>query len=99
MTPPNVIQVGGAAVCLVGMMLLIATGSIASALGAPGGAAIAGSSDPASVAFWFQLAFVRLFGTALIGLGAVLLWCHSHLTGVEHSSLVKSAAAAAVARG
>jgi hypothetical protein len=40
MTPRNVIRFGGAAVCLVGMMLLIATGSIASALGAPGGAAV-----------------------------------------------------------
>jgi hypothetical protein len=42
-----------------------------------------------SMAFWFQLAFMRLFGTALIGLGAILLWCHSHLTESQHSSLVK----------
>jgi hypothetical protein len=71
------------------MLLLIATGSIASALGALREDVVTGASDPASMAFWFQLAFMRLFGTALIGLGVILLWCHSHLTDAQHSSLVK----------
>ena len=89
MTPRNVIRFGGAALCLVGLTLLTATGAVASALGALRGDVIAGGSDPVSMAFWFQLAFMRLFGTALIGMGVVLLWCHSHLTDAQHSSLVK----------
>ena len=89
MTPRNVIRFAGAAVCAVGMVLLIASGLVASALGARGGGAVAGASDPASMAFWFQLAFIRLFGTALIGLGVVLLWCQSHLTNPQRNSLVK----------
>lgn len=89
MTPRNVIRFGGGALCVVGMVLLIATGSVASALGALGRDAVAGASDPTSMAFWFQLAFMRLFGTALIGLGAILLWCHSHLADAQHSSLVR----------
>ena len=89
MTPRNVIRFVGAAVCAVGMVLLIATGLVASALGGRGGGAVAGASDPASMAFWFQLAFMRLFGTALIGLGIVMLWCQSHLTNPQRSSLAK----------
>jgi hypothetical protein len=89
MTPRNVIRFGGTALCALGMVLLVATGFIASALGALRGDVIAGASEPASMAFWFQLAFMRLLGTALIGLGAILLWCHSHLTDVQHLSLVK----------
>jgi hypothetical protein len=89
MTPRNVIRFGGAALCGVGFVLLVATGAIASALGAVPDGVVAGSSDPASSTLWFQLAFMRLFGTTLIGLGAILLWCQSHLTDAQHSSLVK----------
>jgi len=89
MTARNVIRLGGAALCGVGIVLLVATGAIASALGAVPDGVVAGSSDPASMTFWFQLAFMRLFGTTLIGLGAILLWCQSHLADAQHRSLVK----------
>ena len=89
MTPRNVIGFGGALLCVVGVVPLIATGRVASALGASGGGAIAGASDPASMAFWFQLGFMRLFATSAIGLGAVLLWCRSNLTALQHGSLIK----------
>ena len=89
MTPRIVIRCGGAALCILGLVLLFATGSVAMMLGAAGRDAVAGSTDPASMVFWFQLAFMRLFGTALIGLGAIVLWCHSHVSGVQHRSLVK----------
>ena len=73
MIPGTVIRVVGAALVVVGLILLGATGAVASALGAQGGAgAVPGASDPASLAFWFQLSFIRLFGTTLIGLGVVL---------------------------
>ncbi len=88
MIPGTVIRVVGAALVVVGLILLGATGAVASALGAQGGAgAVPGASDPASLAFWFQLSFIRLFGTTLIGLGVVLWWCHSHLRPSEHRSL------------
>jgi hypothetical protein len=68
----------------------MATGPVASALGALGGGdAVAGASDPISLTFWFQLAFMRLFGGAVIGLGVVLFWCASHLTLAQHRSLVR----------
>ena len=80
MIPGTVIRVVGAALVVVGLVLLGATGAVASALGAQGGAgAVPGASDPASLAFWFQLSFIRLFGTTLIGLGVVLWWCRTHL--------------------
>ena len=88
MTPRNVIHFGGAALCAVGVLLLVATASIASALGAVTGDAVAGK-DPSSKAFWVQLTFMRLFATTLIGLGAILLWCRSHLADAQLSSLLK----------
>jgi hypothetical protein len=63
MTPRNVIRFVVAVVCAVGVVLLTSSGLVASALGARGGGAAAGASDPESMAFWFQLAFMRLFGT------------------------------------
>ena len=80
MNPGTVIGVVGAALMAVGLVLLFATGAVASALGAQGGAvAVAGSSDPSSLAFWFQLSFIRLFGTTLVGMGVILLWCRAQL--------------------
>lgn len=89
MTPRNAIRFAATTLCAVGMVLLMATGAVASALGVPGGDAVAAANDPTSIAFWIQLAFMRLFGTALIGLGAILLWCQSHVSDAQHSSLVK----------
>jgi hypothetical protein len=89
MTSRNVIRFAGAAVCVLGVILLVATGPIARALGALAGDAVAGGTDPASLAFWFQLTFMRLFATALIGLGAILLWCQSLLANAQLGSLVR----------
>ena len=90
MIPGTVIRVVGAALVVVGLVLLAATGAVASALGAQGGVgAVPGASDPASLAFWFQLSFIRLFGTTLIGLGVILLWCHMHLAIEQQQSLLK----------
>ena len=90
MIPGNVIRFVGAALIAVGLVLLVATGAVASMLGAPGGSgAVGGASDPASMAFWFQLTFIRLFGTTLVGLGVILMWCHAHLSVPQHRSLVK----------
>ena len=48
-----------------------------------------GATDAASLAFWFQLSFIRFFGTTLIGLGVVLMWCHAHLQTSEYRSLAR----------
>ena len=88
MTGRNVIRLASAVLGLLGLVLLISTGWIAAALGAVGAGA-PGAVDSASMAFWFQLAFMRLFGTAIIGLGAILWWCLSHLTSDQQSSLLK----------
>lgn len=95
MIPGNVIQFVGAALMMVGLVLVVATGAVASALGVQGGEhAVPGSSDPVSMAFWFQLSFIRLFGTTLIGLGVILMWCRAHLAAEQHRSLLKVLAAA-----
>ena len=89
MIPGTVIRVVGAALIVVGLILLGATGAVASALGAQGGAgAVPGASDPASLAFWFQLSFIRLFATTLIGLGVILWWCRTHLLIEQQRSLL-----------
>jgi hypothetical protein len=90
MIPGNVIRFVGAALIAVGFVLLVATGAVASMLGVPGGSdAVPGGSDPASMAFWFQLAFMRLFGTTLVGLGVILIWSHAKLSAPQHRSLVR----------
>jgi hypothetical protein len=90
MDPGTVVRVVGGALASVGLVLLVATGAVASALGAQGGAqAVAGASDPSSLAFWFQLSFIRLFGTTLAGLGVILLWCGAHLGADQQRSLLK----------
>jgi hypothetical protein len=90
MTPRNIIRFGGGTLFGIGTILLVSTGPVASALGALGGGdAVAGAGDPVSLTFWFQLAFMRLFGAAVIGLGMVLFWCASHLSRAQHRSLVR----------
>jgi hypothetical protein len=90
MNPRTVVRVVGAALMVVGLVLLVATGAVASALGAQGGAqAVAGASDPTSLAFWFQLSFIRLFGMTLAGLGVILLWCGAHVGADQQRSLLK----------
>ena len=38
---------------------------------------------------WRQLTFIRMFGTAAIGLGAICLWSHGHLTALQQASFLK----------
>ena len=72
-----------------GMVLLVATGNIAVALGTPGPMPADGASDPAAMTFWRQLTFIRMFGTAAIGLGAICVWGGRHLTHAQRSSFLK----------
>ena len=95
MNPGTAIGVVGAALMAVGLVLLFATGAVASALGAQGGAvAVAGASDPSSLAFWFQLSFIRLFGTTLVGMGVILQWCRAQLDAEQQRSLLRLTAVA-----
>lgn len=86
MTPRLAIQVGGAALALIGIALIFRTGGIALALGAVN----LDPADPASTAFWFQLTFVRLFATALIGFGILLLWLPTKLTEIQTTSVAEA---------
>ena len=52
-----------------------------------------GANDPIAMTFWRQLTFIRMFGTASIGLGAICLWCRNHLTAAQNSSFLKVLAA------
>jgi hypothetical protein len=79
MTSKRVMQFGGIALITIALMLLVRTGSVALSLGAARGA---------GMPFWSQLAFIRLFATALAGLGAILLWSASHLSSDQLRSLV-----------
>jgi hypothetical protein len=47
------------------------------------------ASDPAAMVFWRQLTFIRMFGTSAIGLGAICLWSHRHLTALQQASFLK----------
>ena len=86
---PIVLRFTGWAFVLAGVVLLVATGNIAVALGTPGPMPANGASDPMAMTFWRQLAFIRMFGSAAIGLGAICLWCRSHLTAAQNSSFLK----------
>lgn len=79
MTSKRVMQFGGIALITIALMLIVRTGSVALSLGAAPGA---------GMPFWFQLAFIRLFATALAGLGAILLWSASRLSSDQLRSLV-----------
>jgi|RhiMethySRZTD1v2_1073278.scaffolds.fasta_scaffold11157_9 hypothetical protein len=72
-----------------GVLSLVATGDVAVALGTPGPMPANGASDAAAMMFWHQLAFIRMFGTAAIGCGAVCLWGRRHLAASQHVSLFK----------
>ncbi len=90
MRPRTVLAVVGSTLCVTGLLLLVSTGAVASTLGAQGGAhAAPGASDPAALAFWYQLTFMRLFGTLAIGFGAILVWCRFNLTSDQQASLLK----------
>jgi hypothetical protein len=88
-----VLRFTGWAFVLTGVALLVATGDIAVALGTPGPMPASGASDVIAMTFWRQLTFIRMFGTAAIGLGAICLWCRGHLTAAQNASFVKVLAA------
>jgi hypothetical protein len=79
MTSKRVMQFGGITLIAIALMLMVRTGSMALVLGAATGA---------GMPFWFQLSFMRLFATALAGLGVIFLWSASHLSSDQLRSLV-----------
>jgi uncharacterized membrane protein len=83
----HLLGVASAAAAAIGTALLLATGAFAEALGADGGV-VRGSGSVPAVSFWFQLAFMRLFATALLGLSAILLWSRWNLAPEQQRSLV-----------
>jgi hypothetical protein len=85
----KMIRFSTAMVLVIGFVLLVATGRVASALGAQSDGVLPGATDAAAMRFWFQLAFIRLFGTALVCLGVVLLWCQMTLSASQQVSLAK----------
>jgi hypothetical protein len=87
----KMIRFSTAMVLVIGLVLLAATGRVAAALGAQGGEVLPGATDPPAVGFWFQLAFMRLFGTTLVGLGAVLFWCQATLSASQPDVLGQGA--------
>lgn len=84
-----VLRLTGWVLLIGGVALLAAPGEIAVALGTPGPMPVNGASDPLAMTFWRQLTFIRMFGTAAIGLGAICLWCRAHLTRAQHGSFLK----------
>lgn len=79
----------GLTLLILGIILLVATGTIAVALGTPGPLPHSGATDPAAMTYWRQLTFIRMFGTAAIGLGAICVWCLRHLTSVQQASFLR----------
>ena len=84
-----VLRFTGWVLLLAGVALLAVPGDVAVALGTPGPMPANGASDPAAMVFWRQLTFIRMFGTAAIGLGAICLWSHGHLTALQQASFLK----------
>jgi hypothetical protein len=79
----------GVTLLTLGVVFLVATGTIAAALGTPEPIPQAGASDAAAMTFWRQLTFIRMFGTAAIGLGAICVWCIRHLSSVQQASFLR----------
>ena len=89
MTASIALRFTGWVLLLAGVALLAAPGDIAVALGTPGPMPANAASDPAAMVFWRQLTFIRMFGTAAFGLGAICLWSRSHLTVLQQTSFLK----------
>ena len=100
MTPRNAIRLVGFGGLVLGGVLLVATGSIASSLGVTVPVAVtSGANDPASMTFWYQLSFMRLFATGVAGVGVILLWCQARLSPAQQESLVLGRACVLTALG
>jgi hypothetical protein len=85
MTTRHVFRAVSLIVAAFGTVLLVQTGRLALALGAVAGTDTAGASP--TVAFWYQLSFMRLFGVTLLGLATLCLWAASQLSEGQQRSL------------
>jgi hypothetical protein len=85
MTTRHVFRVVSLVVAAFGTVLLVQTGRLALALGAVVRADTASASP--TVAFWYQLSFMRLFGVALLALATLCLWAASQLSENQQRSL------------
>lgn len=89
MSPKRVMQFGGIALIAFAVLLVVRTGDLAVSLGA----------TPGVAPFWFQLTFMRLFATALAGLGAIFLWSAVRLSEEQLTSFLKMGAGVLSALG
>jgi len=79
----------GLALLLVGVVLVVAPGQIAVALGTQGPMPANGAHDSAAMEFWRQLTFIRMFSAASIAVGAICLWGRATLTPPQQTSFLK----------
>ena len=89
MNPKPVIQIGGLTLVAIAVLLAVRTGSVALFLGATPGIGVVDPNTQSSLPFWFQLTFMRMFATAVAGLGVMLLWSASRLSSEQLRSLVR----------
>ena len=99
MSPKRVMQFGGVVVTASALLLVVRTGHVAVSLGAVPGVGTTDVHNQSWIAFWFQLTFMRLFATALAGLGAIFLWSASHLSPEQLRSLLRIATLVLAALG
>ena len=90
MSKATVIHFVGCVLLLGGGVLLVGpvTGNVAISLGIGGSMPEIGASDPAALAFWQQLTFIRMFAVAAIGFSAICFWGGSQLTSTQQTSLL-----------
>jgi hypothetical protein len=98
-SPKPVMQLGGITLIVIAVLLAARTGTVAVFLGATPGTGIADVTNQSWLPFWFQLTFMRLFATALAGLGAIFLWSASRLSSDQLRSLGRLAALVLCALG
>jgi hypothetical protein len=98
MSPKRVMQFGGVVVTASALLLVVRTGHVAVSLGAVPGVGT-DVNNQSWIAFWLQLTFMRLFATALAGLGAIFLWSASHLSAEQLRSLLRIATLVLAALG
>ncbi len=88
MSKPTVIRLVGCVLLLGGAVLMVRTGYVAVSLGVspmPEGTA----TDPATMEFFRQLTFIRMFAAAALGFSAICFWAGSQLTPTQQTSLLK----------
>ena len=93
MTADRMLRLAGVVAGAFGLLLVIETGKVALALSALLGTSPAVPGREISTTFWFQLAFIRLFAVAMLGLATFLIWSAARLTTEQQRSLARVAAA------